>query len=168
MPYIRRYILVASDLTLILPELNIENFVVRYNIINKYMNLKQSTKGCKMYYFIELIIFTILNLLMCVAVEPGCKRAIIAWRLGAVCSTLGCLLFLLLHRSLPDGLFSFILLIICYFNMPLMSPCSRCPSCGKRLYWKPLISSRCSNCHKSLYTGDKNKGIHKDESKQCQ
>ena len=81
------------------------------------------------------------------------KPGIFAWRTGCAVSMLRVIQICLT----PDPLlvlneaYTFQLMIICFIIMPLLSQVSVCDSCGCRIYWRPLFSSRCSHCGEKLY-----------------
>ena len=81
------------------------------------------------------------------------KPGIFAWRTGCAVSMLRVIQICLT----PDPLlilneaYTFQLMIIGFIIMPLLSQVSVCDSCRRRIYWRPLFSSRCSHCGEKLY-----------------
>lgn len=81
------------------------------------------------------------------------KPGIFAWRTGSAVAILGVIQIFLTSDPLLilNEIYPFTLMIICFIIMPLLSQVSVCDSCGRRIYWRPLFSSRWSRCGEKLY-----------------
>lgn len=81
------------------------------------------------------------------------KLGIFAWRTGCAVSMLRVIQICLTPDPLLvlNEIYPFTLMIICFIIMPLLSQVSVCDSCVRRIYWRPLFSSRCSHCGEKLY-----------------
>ena len=81
------------------------------------------------------------------------KPGIFAWRTGSAVAILGVIQIFLTSDPLLilNEIYPFTLMIICFIIMPLLSQVSVCDSCVRRIYWRPLFSSRCSHCGEKLY-----------------
>jgi len=99
--------------------------------------------------YIGAIIYAILSGFMIRAKHK--KAAIITWRLTAVVSILGLVLFILFECHVKYSFILIYLLLNSFVNMPLVSQASTCDACGRRVYWKPLISYNCPHCGEILY-----------------
>jgi len=100
-------------------------------------------------FYAEAIIYAVINTLLGVKSE---KTAIVCWRAGALISIFDVVLSVCFGRTLQNGIFAFLFPLQFFILVPLIPRDSLCcSSCGKRLYWKPLISNTCPHCAKSLY-----------------
>lgn len=101
-------------------------------------------------FFVEALIYILFTILLSVK-TVDVFTATITWRIMGVVSIVGVVLSAYVKMSSQTCSFIFISLLQCFALVPLLSPCSVCNICGKRIYWKPLISNRCPCCGKVLF-----------------
>ena len=85
------------------------------------------------------------------------KLSIMAWRLAIPISIVECLYILNGKLTFQDGAFSILLLEHCLIHMPFLAQATTCFSCGRRVYWKGIISDRCPHCRNIYYIMAKEK-----------
>lgn len=78
------------------------------------------------------------------------KKGILAWRIGSVFSILDLVSFFFVSGTFENRVFTFLLLIQCFFFMPILSPLNICSSCGRRMYWHTIYSNKCQYCGKKI------------------
>lgn len=103
--------------------------------------------------YIEFIICFIFNLGASIVYRTKIKEFIwvFIWRIVTALSLLDFIFSLIFKRINFEqftlkALFLYILLTTCLLFMPLRSQTCICANCGKRVYWKLLISNHCQHC----------------------
>lgn len=71
---------------------------------------------------------------------------VIIWRIETIIYLSDLVFSLYFGRLMQNYYFILLPLFICLLIIPLASQISTCSSCGKRVYWKPLISNNCQHC----------------------
>jgi len=101
-------------------------------------------------FYVEAVIYAILTLFMNVKSKAGYKKEIVAWRLAAALSIGDLVVSVYLKRSVQNSVFVYLLMFQSFVIMPFFSQGSTCGSCGRRVFWKPLISNQCPRCGETI------------------
>ena len=76
------------------------------------------------------------------------KQSIILWRIVSIFTIIMCI------RAFYYCQYTYGLITLfgtCFLVVPFIPGTSQCCECGKKLYWRGLISNRCPNCKKNYY-----------------
>ena len=77
--------------------------------------------------------------------------ATVTWRIMAVIAIVGMVIWANYDISHVNIQLIFLLLLHSFILIPIFAPGSFCHKCGRRVYWKPLISNRCQCCGEILW-----------------
>lgn len=109
------------------------------------------------WFLIDVVLYAITTIFMNIGNTGNTlsqKQVIFVWRLASVLTVSDVVFSLYFNRPIQYCTFAVLLFLQNFVNMPLLSPHSTCGNCGRRSFWKPLISHRCSSCGKSIYSSD--------------
>lgn len=101
-------------------------------------------------FFVEALIYTVFTILLSTS-TVNVFAATVTWRIMGAVSIFGLVLSIYFQLPIQNKTFIFLSLLQCFVLVPLFSPFSVCHICGKRIYWKPLISKHCQHCGEILY-----------------
>jgi hypothetical protein len=78
---------------------------------------------------------------------------VLVWRFTTIFALLDLIVSIHIQRfTIPEHCIGLILLLFtCFLSTPLIANGSTCPHCGKRCYYKPLISNTCPHCKQKTY-----------------
>jgi hypothetical protein len=98
--------------------------------------------------YFECIIFVMLSSQEYIINKTKIKDYIwiIIWRIETIIYLFDLIFSLYFGRLMHSYYFILLSLFMCLLIIPLSSQISICSSCGKRVYWQPLISNSCQHC----------------------
>ena len=76
------------------------------------------------------------------------KQSVIIWKIASVFVILYGIA-IIYNRQYMSGFAS--LFVICFCFGPFIPNTITCSECGKKLYWRALLSNKCPKCEKKFY-----------------
>jgi len=102
-------------------------------------------------FYIEISVYIIWAILM-VLTAKNHKAGVLVWRVSTLVFIFYFILMLCFSAPKQRYLFIIILAFQNLINTPLLAhTLSTCSSCGKRVFWRPLVSNHCQYCNKIIY-----------------
>ena len=80
------------------------------------------------------------------------KRNLVAWRLMALVWILDIIILYKGSSYFPISYFAepIVFFVVCFVVVPCFWEVSTCPACGRRIFFRPLVSGHCPKCKSKL------------------
>lgn len=102
-------------------------------------------------FYVEAATYVIAILFLNLTSNFSRRAFIITWRVVSFLTIVDLMISIHFNLSMQNCIFVILLLVHCFILIPLQSPNSTCMHCGRRVFWRPLISRKCLYCQSDFW-----------------